>query len=83
MLLPLALTSAWPATVVTDSDAYVDTVGPLASDSTVQRAAADRLESSAITAVEAAKGPTWTRHRHRLDQGLGECQTPLRPSDYQ
>lgn len=66
LLLPVALSSAWLATVVTDSDSYVDTVGPLASDSTVQRAAADRLEGSAITTVEAATG-------RRLDErGRGQ-----------
>jgi hypothetical protein len=56
LILPAALASAWLATVVTDSDAYVETVGPLASDPTVQRAVADSLESTAATTVENTTG---------------------------
>jgi hypothetical protein len=56
LLLPVALTSGWLAAVVTDTDSYVDTVGPLASDATVQRAVADRLEGLAIGTVENATG---------------------------
>jgi hypothetical protein len=65
LLLPLALTSAWLATVVTDTDAYVDTVGPLASDEDVQTAAVDALEGAAVTSVEDATGAT-------LDAGTRE-----------
>jgi len=65
LLLPLALTSAWLATVVTDTDAYVDTVGPLASDEDVQTAAVDALEGAAVTSVEDATGTT-------LDAGTRE-----------
>ncbi len=65
LLLPLALTSAWLATVVTDTDAYVDTVGPLASDEAVQTAAVDALEGAAVTSVEDATGTT-------LDDGTRE-----------
>ena len=56
LLLPLAMTSAWMATVVTDSDAYVDTVGPLASDDDVQAAAVEALEGAAVGSVESATG---------------------------
>lgn len=58
LLLPIALASAWLATVVTDSDAYVDTVGPLASDEKVQAAAVRALEGAAVTSVEDATGTT-------------------------
>lgn len=58
LVLPIALSSAWLATVVTDSDAYVDTVGPLASDATVQRVVADRLEGLVVGSVEDATGAT-------------------------
>jgi hypothetical protein len=58
VLLPFALTSGWLATVVTNSDSYVDTVGPLASDETVQREAADRVEGVVIGTVEDATGVT-------------------------
>ncbi|HET9421823.1 MAG TPA: hypothetical protein VFO49_11845, partial [Nocardioides sp.] len=47
LVLPVALASAWLSTVVSDSDTYVDTVGPLAADPTVQRVVADSLESTA------------------------------------
>jgi hypothetical protein len=43
LLLPLAALSTWTATVVGDTDAYVDTVAPLAEDPVVQDAAADRM----------------------------------------
>jgi len=65
LLLPVALASAWLATVVTDSDAYVDTVGPLASDPTVQKAVTDSLESTAATTVENTTGTS-------LDAGARE-----------
>jgi hypothetical protein len=42
LLLPLAVLSTWTATVVGDTDAYVDTVAPLAKDPVVQEAAAAR-----------------------------------------
>lgn len=58
LLLPIALTSAWLATVVTDNDAYVDAVGPLASDEAVQKAAVDALEGAAVSSVEDATGTT-------------------------
>lgn len=56
LLLPVAMASAWLATVVTDSDAYVDTVGPLAGDATVQDAAAEVLEAAAVQAYGSAGG---------------------------
>ncbi len=68
LLLPIALASAWLATVVTDSDAYVDTVGPLASNEKVQAAAVDALEGAAVSSVEDATGTT-------LDAGQRELVT--------
>jgi hypothetical protein len=56
LLLPLALSSAWLATVVTDSDSYVDTVGPLASDDAVQKAVIGAVEGPAVSSVEEATG---------------------------
>jgi len=73
LLLPLALSSAWLATVVTDTDAYVDTVGPLASDSDVQAAAVDALEGAAVSTVEEAAGASLdanTRNQVRAAVGL-------------
>jgi len=56
LLLPLALSSAWLATVVTDSDSYVDTVAPLASDDAVQAAVIGAVEGPAVASVEEATG---------------------------
>ena len=56
LLLPLAMASAWLSTVVTDSDAYVDTVGPLAGDDDVQAAAVDAVEGATVRSVESATG---------------------------
>jgi hypothetical protein len=68
VLLPVALSSAWLATVVTDSDSYVDTVGPLASDPTVQEAVADRMEGLALDSVEERAGGTLGSERR---EGVG------------
>jgi len=43
LLLPVALLSTWTATVVGDTDSYVDTVAPLAEDRDVQDAAAEKM----------------------------------------
>ena len=43
LLLPLAVLSTWTATVVGDTDSYVDTVAPLAEDRDVQDAAAEKM----------------------------------------
>lgn len=47
LILPLAVLALWTDTVVGDTPAYVDTVAPLAEDSEVQEAAADRLVAEA------------------------------------
>jgi hypothetical protein len=56
LILPVALTSAWMAAVVTDTDTYVDTVTPLAKDPAVQKAAERRLEQATITRIESVTG---------------------------
>lgn len=45
LALPLAIVSTWTANVVTDSDGYVEAVGPLAEDPTVQQAVEERLQA--------------------------------------
>ena len=54
LLLPLALLSSWVAGVVTDTDRYVSTVRPLASDPEVQRAVVRLLERQGTALVERA-----------------------------
>ncbi|MGD9959929.1 hypothetical protein [Nocardioides sp.] len=55
ILLPLALVSGWLAAVVTDTDSYVDTVAPLASEPLVQSAVEVRLERVALEAIDLDK----------------------------
>ncbi len=52
VVLPLALVSGWLATIVTDTDQYVDTVAPLAENPTVRAAVEVRLESALLDAID-------------------------------
>lgn len=56
VLLPLALLSSWVAGVVTDSDRYVETVAPLATDPAVVDAVISRLDDEAGVLVDSAAG---------------------------
>ncbi|MBF4163494.1 hypothetical protein [Nocardioides acrostichi] len=51
VLLPAAIASAWLDRVVTDTDAYVDTVTPLADETQVQQAVADKVTAVAVRQV--------------------------------
>jgi hypothetical protein len=48
VLAPLGAVAAWTADIVGDSDRYVDTVRPLASDRDVQNAAASRVTNAVM-----------------------------------
>ncbi|MFI5794288.1 hypothetical protein [Streptomyces sp. NPDC051677] len=48
VLAPLGALAAWTADIVGDSDRYVDTVRPLASDRDVQNAAASRVTNAVM-----------------------------------
>ncbi|WP_327318991.1 hypothetical protein [Streptomyces sp. NBC_01235] len=48
VLAPLGVVAAWTADIVGDSDRYVDTVRPLASDRDVQNAAANRVTKAVM-----------------------------------
>ncbi len=52
VLLPLGILSSWVASVVSDTDTYVSTVGPLADDPLVQRAAIVKLNALAVDAID-------------------------------
>jgi hypothetical protein len=56
LLLPLALLSGWVAGVVTDTDRYVATVAPLATDPVVKRAAIRALDREAMRVVDRTAG---------------------------
>jgi len=51
VILPLATVSVWLDQRVTDTDAYVDAVGPLADDPEVQRLVVARVETAVLAAV--------------------------------
>jgi hypothetical protein len=46
LLLPLALVATWTSSVVTDTDEYVEAVGPLADDRVAQQAVEQRLQAA-------------------------------------
>ncbi|WP_404953425.1 hypothetical protein [Streptomyces sp. 147326] len=48
VLAPLAAVSAWASSVVGDTDRYVQTVAPLASDPDIQAAAANRVTNAVM-----------------------------------
>ncbi|ANH37914.1 hypothetical protein I601_1478 [Nocardioides dokdonensis FR1436] len=52
LVLPLALSAGWLAAVVTDTDTYVETVGPLADEPVVRTALAGRIEMTLIEQVD-------------------------------
>ena len=85
LVLPLALVSAWVSGVVTNTDRYVATVGPLASDPLVQQAVEDRLEQLAVSALDrrvsqldaavraGRLGPWLQAHRDQLGDGVRDA----------
>lgn len=82
LVLPLAVVSVWASTVVSDTDRYVRTVGPLADDPEVQDAVERRLESLVMDhlaerirqladRVEGDRLNAWLRqHADQLDAGV-------------
>ena len=52
LLAPVAVVAHWAQQELTDTDRYVATVGPLASDPTVQSAVADRLTAVVIDQLD-------------------------------
>jgi hypothetical protein len=52
LLVPLSLSAVWVRNTLLDTDNYVATVGPLASDSDVQHAIANRVTDALFTNVD-------------------------------
>ena len=69
LALPLAIVSTWTANVVTDSDGYVEAVGPLADDSTVQEAVEERLEAEVLARLPRLPPQTVRRAVVRVVEG--------------
>ncbi|WP_432085793.1 hypothetical protein [Streptomyces sp. bgisy095] len=73
VLAPLGIVAAWAADVVGDTDRYVETVAPLASDPAVQDAVADRATDALMTRIDlsALLSGAAPEERPRLEKALG------------
>ncbi|MFC8583826.1 hypothetical protein ACFUGD_04580 [Streptomyces sp. NPDC057217] len=73
LLAPLGIVAAWAADVVGDTDRYVATVAPLASDPAVQDAAADRVTDALMERVDLTTllSDAAPEERPRLEKALG------------
>ncbi|MFE0699311.1 hypothetical protein [Streptomyces sp. NPDC058872] len=67
LLVPLGIVASWTADIVGDTDRYVQTVTPLASDPDVQAAVADRVTTAVMEHVDLPA----------LLQGVAPDQRPL------
>src|SRR5688500_17379013 len=54
MLAPISVVAVWTKNLVTDTDRYVATVQPLASDPAIQSAIADRITAEIFTHLDVA-----------------------------
>ncbi len=52
VLAPLSVTATWASTQISDTDAYVRTVAPLADDPAIQNAVADDVTDAVLSAVD-------------------------------
>lgn len=68
VLLPLALVSGWTAATVTDTDEYVETVTPLASDPVVLKTVRRELRTVAIRAM--ATTPAAGKQTRKIDEAV-------------
>ena len=66
LVLPLATVSVWLDQRVTETDGYVDAVGPLAEDAAVQREVAARLEEAVLAALPLDRLPDNARENATL-----------------
>lgn len=79
VLAPLGVVAAWTSSIVGDTDRYVDTVRPLASDKDIQNAAANRvtnalMERLDLTALLQDAAPA---QRPLLEKALGKLGPSL------
>ncbi|MCF3106140.1 hypothetical protein IPZ58_31895 [Streptomyces roseoverticillatus] len=70
VLSPLAVVAAWASSQVSDTDRYVQTVAPLAKDSSVQNAVTDKLTTRVVDNVD-VKGIT-----DALSNALAKADAP-------
>ncbi|MER5429395.1 hypothetical protein [Streptomyces sp. NPDC002588] len=79
ILAPLGVVAAWTSSIVGDTDRYVDTVAPLASDKDIQNAAANRVTNAVmehldLTALLQDAAPA---QRPLLEKALGKLGPSL------
>lgn len=79
VLAPLSVVSAWAADEVGDTDRYVATVAPLASDPDVQDAVANRVTDALMTRLDlsALLSDAAPEERPRLEKALGKLGDSL------
>ncbi|MGW6270176.1 hypothetical protein [Streptomyces sp. NPDC055060] len=79
VLAPLAVVASWAADTVGDTDRYVATIGPLASDPAVQDAVADRATDALMTRIDlsALLSEAPAADRPRLEKALGRLGDSL------
>ncbi|MFJ4687239.1 hypothetical protein [Streptomyces sp. NPDC088789] len=73
LLAPLSVVATWAAAEVGDTDRYVATVAPLASDPDVQNAVADRVTDALMTRIDlpVLLSQAAPQDRPRLQRALG------------
>ncbi|MGW0908548.1 hypothetical protein [Streptomyces sp. NPDC002853] len=79
VLAPPAVVASWAADTVGDTDRYVDTIGPLASDPDVQDAVADRATDALMNRIDLATllSDAPAADRPRLEKALGKLGDSL------
>lgn len=79
VLAPLSLLAVWTDHVVNDTDRYVSTVAPLASDPAVQKAATDRATDAIMERVDVTTllQDVDRDDRPKLKAALGALKDPL------
>ncbi|MGX2995821.1 hypothetical protein JNUCC64_16285 [Streptomyces sp. JNUCC 64] len=79
VLAPLSVLASWTADEVGNTDRYVATVAPLASDPDVQKAVADRVTDAVMTRLDlpALLSDVAPADRPRLEKALGALSGPL------
>ncbi|WP_112466693.1 hypothetical protein [Streptomyces triticisoli] len=79
ILAPLAAVASWAAAEVDDTDRYVATVTPLASDPAVQAAAANRVTNALMQHIDLKTllEDVAPADRPRLEKALGRLANPL------
>ncbi|MFD7295319.1 hypothetical protein ACFV9W_18715 [Streptomyces sp. NPDC059897] len=79
VLAPLGIVASWAADQVGDTDRYVDTIGPLASDPDIQKAVANRATNAVMQRIdlESLLSDVPTGDRPLVEKSLGKLGDSL------